>query len=47
MEHAVAVLAEEIEIVPRLEQLGLSKAALLDVVRAAVGSRRNATPSIR
>jgi len=40
----VAVLAEEIEILPRLEQLGLSKAALLDVVRAAAGSRRNATP---
>lgn len=44
MERVVAVLAEEIEVLPRLEQLGLSKVALLDVVRAAVGSRRNATP---
>ncbi|WP_145748640.1 hypothetical protein [Nitrospirillum amazonense] len=44
MERAVVVLAEEMEVVPRLEQLGLPKAALLDVVRAAVGSRRNATP---
>lgn len=38
------VLAEENEVVPRLEQLGLSKAILLEVVRAAVGARRNATP---
>ncbi|MEN3977198.1 hypothetical protein [Emcibacter sp. SYSU 3D8] len=40
----MAVLAQEIEILPRLAHLGLSKAALLDVVRAAVGSRRNTTP---
>ncbi|XYD06889.1 hypothetical protein R1A27_17080 [Methylobacterium sp. NMS12] len=38
------VLAEENEVVPRLEQLGLSKAILLEVIRAAVGARRNATP---
>ncbi len=38
------VLAEEFEVVPRLEQLGLTKHELLDVVRAAVGARRNATP---
>jgi hypothetical protein len=38
------VLAEEFEVVPRLEQLGLTKPELLDVVRAAVGARRNATP---
>ncbi|WP_426031844.1 hypothetical protein [Caulobacter sp. DWP3-1-3b2] len=38
------VLAEEFEVVPRLEQLGLTKAELFDVVRAAVGARRNATP---
>lgn len=35
------VLAEEFEVVPRLEQLGMTKADLLDVVRAAVGARRN------
>jgi hypothetical protein len=39
----VAVLAEESEVAPRLEQLGTSKAALLEVVQAAVGARRNAT----
>jgi len=39
----VPVLVEEIEVVPRLEQLGTTKAALLDVVRTAVGARRNAT----
>ncbi len=38
------VLAEENEVVPRLEQLGLTKAILLEVIRAAVGARRNATP---
>lgn len=38
------VLAEENEVAPRLEQLGLSKAILLEVIRAAVGARRNATP---
>lgn len=38
------VLAEENEVVPRLEQLGLSRAILLEVIRAAVGARRNATP---
>ena len=38
------VLAEENEIVPRLEQLGLNKALLLEVIRASVGARRNATP---
>lgn len=40
----MAVLAEEFEVAPRLEQLGLTKAELLQVVRAAVGARRNATP---
>lgn len=44
MERFVGILKEEIEVLPRLEQLALSKAGLLDVVRAAVGSRRNATP---
>ena len=39
----MAVLAEDFEVIPRLEQLGLAKAALLDVVRAAVGGRRNST----
>lgn len=38
------VLAEETEVVPRLQTLCVTKAALLDVVRAAVGARRNATP---
>jgi hypothetical protein len=38
------VLAEDLEVVPRLEQLGTTKAELLQVVRAAVGARRNATP---
>jgi hypothetical protein len=38
------VLAEEIEIAPRLDQLGATKPELLQVVRAAVGARRNATP---
>ncbi|GGD35839.1 hypothetical protein [Aureimonas glaciei] len=40
----MAVLAEEIEVAPRLEQLGVTKNELLQVVRAAVGARRNATP---
>jgi len=40
----MAVLAEEFEVAPRLEQLGVTKAELLQVVRAAVGARRNATP---
>ena len=39
----MAVLAEEIEVSPRLEQLGVTKPELLQVVRAAVGARRNAT----
>ncbi|WP_372097534.1 hypothetical protein [Tistrella mobilis] len=39
----MVVLAEEFEVAPRLEQLGLTKAELLEVVRAAVGARRNAT----
>lgn len=38
------VLAEEFEVVPRLEQLGMTKADLLDVVRAAVGARRSVVP---
>jgi len=40
----MAVLAEEFEVAPRLEQLGVNKIDLLQVVRAAVGARRNATP---
>lgn len=40
----MAVLAEEFEVAPRLEQLRLTKEELLQVVRAAVGARRNATP---
>lgn len=40
----MAVLAEEIEVAPRLEQLGVTKSELLEVIRAAVGARRNATP---
>ncbi|MHB9005015.1 MAG: hypothetical protein ACYC6C_13335 [Coriobacteriia bacterium] len=40
----MAVLAEEFEVAPRLEQLGVTKPELLQVVRAAVGARRNATP---
>jgi hypothetical protein len=39
----MAVLAEEFDVAPRLEQLGTSKAELLSIVRAAVGARRNAT----
>lgn len=39
----MAVLAEQFEIVPRLEQLGAPLPLLLDVVRAAVGARRDAT----
>ena len=37
------VLAEEFEIVSRLDQLALRRDLLLDVVRAAVGGRRRAT----
>lgn len=37
------VLAKDHEIVPRLSQLGLRRDRLLEVVRAAVGGRRNAT----
>ena len=40
----MAVLAEEFEVAPRLEQLRVTKEELLQVVRAAVGARRNATP---
>lgn len=40
----MAVLAEEFEVAPRLEQLGVTKNELLQVVHAAVGARRNATP---
>jgi len=39
----MAVLAEEFEVTPRLEELGLSKAELVDAVRAAVGARRTST----
>lgn len=38
------VLSEEFEVVPRLDELGAPRALLLDVVRAAVGARRDATP---
>jgi len=37
------VLAEDYEIVPRLAQLRLRRDLLLDVVRTAVGGRRNST----
>lgn len=37
------VLAEDLKVLPRLEELGLTKAGLLDVVRAAVGARRTST----
>ena len=40
----MAVHAEELEVAPRLERLGVTKSELLQVVRAAVGARRNATP---
>lgn len=39
----MVVLAQETQVLPRLEQLGLSKLELLDVVRAAVGARRTTT----
>lgn len=39
----MAVVAKDSEVMPRLEQLGATKAPLLDVIRAAVGGRRNAT----
>jgi hypothetical protein len=40
----MVVLAEEFEVAPRLEQLGTTKSDLIQVIRAAVGARRNATP---
>ena len=39
----MAVLAEDYEVVPRLAHLGLRRDMLLDVVKAAVGGRRNST----
>jgi hypothetical protein len=39
----MTVLAEDYEVVPRLAQLGLRRDLLLDVVRGAVGGRRNST----
>lgn len=41
---AVPVLKEEAEVATRLQALGVTKAELLDVVRAAVGGRRDAIP---
>ena len=41
---AVIVFQEEFEVLPRLTALGVTKSELLDVVRAAVGARRDATP---
>lgn len=38
------LLAEDHVVVPRLEQLGLRRDLLLDVVRAATGARRVSTP---
>lgn len=38
----MSVLAEEFEAAPRLAQLGMTTADLLDIVRVAVGARRNA-----
>lgn len=38
------VLAKETDVVSRLEQLGLTRVILLEVIRASVGARRNATP---
>lgn len=38
----MTVLAEEFETAPRLAQLGMTTADLLDIVRVAVGARRNA-----
>src|SRR5579884_3266045 len=37
------VYAEECQATSRLEQLGAPKSALLEIVRAAVGGRRNCT----
>lgn len=37
----MAVVAQEPQVLSRLEQLGLTKHELIDVVRAAVGARRN------
>ena len=39
----MAVLAEDAKVLPRLEELGVTKAELLDVVRVAVGAKRAAT----
>lgn len=39
----MAVLAENIEVRSRLKELGITRADLLDVVRAAVGARRSAS----
>lgn len=44
MRLAVPALKEEIEVTARLNTLGVTKAELFDVVRAAVGGRRSATP---
>ena len=43
MDVVMPVLAEDHEVVPRLEQLGLRRDLLLDVVQAAVGARRSST----
>jgi len=40
----VALLREELDVTTRLAALGVTKAELLDVVRAAVGGRWEATP---
>jgi len=42
MGSAVPVLKEEIEVTTRLDTLGVTKPELVDVVRAAVGGRRDA-----
>jgi hypothetical protein len=39
----MAVLAEDYEVLAQLAQLALRRDLLLDVVRAAVGGRRNST----
>ena len=44
MRFAVPVLKEEIEVTTRLSTLGVTKPELLEVVRAAVGGRRDAIP---
>jgi hypothetical protein len=43
-EPIMATLKEELEVMTRLSALGVTKEELLDVVRAAVGGRRDATP---